>query len=528
VTTPDDAPDQPEDASSSARSTSAIRSDAVRGTWWTAVNAVVGIPLSVIANLVVARSLGPEGFGTLASWMTAYSVILVTLSAGVSSATVQWGAAAYARGDEEEFLDLARRCAGLHMAVAALIGAVVSVVILDDQPPAIRLVAGLAVAISMALGAANVVLTAMAMNARLAILVLGVNVVIQAAVVTAAVTTGDPGPVWLARLVVAVMLSGIGLLLAPPLVRRACLTPVLKRPWPPGYASFSWKTMVSSLVGTLVFSRIEVLILTGYDDAVAAGLFALAAGFAVQITAPIDAMLGPLLPSAAALLAVDKDRAAQVVVRGLRLSAFITTAILVLAVPIVGLLTPLVYGRQFADAGLLFIALAITSCVQTVLHPVTAFSVALRRPFTVLAISLVALVFDLALVFALVSGHAALAATAGNCLGQVLALIGTVVLVQRVMKVPLRACTGSFMAFGINAAVTAAVTWWCIEWQQDGGGTAVTALVGTAVCVVASLAVLRLVPSTLLEEDVAPITRTFPRVTGPGLEALRRFGFITR
>jgi O-antigen/teichoic acid export membrane protein len=526
VTEPGPGPVDPAAQDPAVRTTEVIRTDAVRGTWWTAINASLGIPLSVVANLFVARSLGPDGFGRLASYMTAYSIILVALSAGVGTATVQWGAAAYARGDKKDFLDLARRCTGLHMVTAGPIGAAVAVVILHDESVTIRLVAGVAVGLTMAFGSANVVLTAMAMNAKLAIVNLVVNVGLQASVVTAAVATGDPGPVWVARLLVMLLLAVGGLGLTDPVVRRACLHPLLRRPWPTGFAAFSAKTLVSTVVGALVFSRIEVLILNGYGEAVAAGLFALAAGFATQITAPIDAMLGPLLPSAAALLAVDRERAAAFVVRGLRLSAFITTAILVLAVPSVTLLTPLVYGRDFEGAGKLFIALAITSCVQTVLHPMTAFVVALRRPMTVLAICVGALVLDVLLVIVLLSRYGAGAAVVGSCVGQLFALYGTVVLVKVVMNVDFGACAGSFAAFGVNALITAAASWLCLDWQLSGGNVLAGMATATVVSVVGALVVLRVFPSVLKAEDIAPVTKTFPRIMNPAVAALTRLGYV--
>ena len=83
---------------------------------------------------------------------------------------------------------------------------------------------------------------------------------------------------------------------------RAAFKPLRPFRWPPGFSRYSSRVLVAGLVTTLVFSRCEILVLDAYGAAAAAGAFALAAGLASQITAPIDAMLGPLIPAAASLI----------------------------------------------------------------------------------------------------------------------------------------------------------------------------------------------------------------------------------
>ena len=133
---------------------------AVRGSWWTAVQAIIALPVSFVANVVVARSLGPDAYGRLGSYMIFFSIAVIVLNAGISDATIQWGAGAHARGDRAELLAIGRRCAGFHLLVETPLLTVAVFAFLHDETLLTRTVAALAAGLTMAVGTGVVVLTA--------------------------------------------------------------------------------------------------------------------------------------------------------------------------------------------------------------------------------------------------------------------------------------------------------------------------------------------------------------------------------
>jgi O-antigen/teichoic acid export membrane protein len=509
----------------SVSSAADLQTAAMRASWWTAVQAVVGLPLGLAVNLVVARSLGPHGYGLLASYMTAYVLILTVLNAGISDATIQWGAAAYARGDRVELIAICRRCAGFHLLVEAPIGAVAAVLMLHDESIAVQAVAAVTIAATMFIGTTIVVLTAMSLNAPLAKLSLAVGLAAQLTVVTAALESHAAGPTWTARLVVSILAPIGAVLIAPSDVRRAAFMPLLPHHWPPGFARYSARILVAGLVTSLVFSRSEILVLDGYGRTAAAGLFALAAGLATQITAPVDAMLGPLVPAAASLLAIGRERAGAAVLRGMRLSALATAPIAMVVIPLIALLTPLIYGGRFTATGALFISLGIVSCLQSVFHPVTAFVTALRTPLLVLALNGGALLLDLALVLALVRPLGATAAVVGNSAGQLASLAGSVWLLRRHVHLTPRlflAATAPFAALSASVVVASAAG---VVLHNHGTALWAATLIALAASIGAGTVILR-VGRTVTGADLAAVEGSFPRAARPALDIIRRCGLV--
>ena len=415
-----------------------LQARAIQASWWTAIQSTAAAPLAFIANLVVARSLGPHGFGLVASYMAAYSIVLAVLNGGVSDATIQWGAASYARHDREQLVAVARRCSGYHLLVEGPLGALAAAWLLRHESLTVQAIGAVSVALTMALGTAVVMVTAVSRTSVLAKQALVLGVALHAAVMVAAIRSHDPGWVWVVRLAVSTGATLLPLMSLPGDVRRAVLTPLLPTGWPKGFVSYSVRTLVAGLVASLVFSRCEVLVLDAYGLVGQAGLFALAAGIAGQITAPIDAMLGPLVPAAASLVATDEARAAFAIQRGVRLSALVTVPVLALVVPTLALLTPVIYGGRFHGVGLMFVALGLVSCVQSALHPATAFLGAVRRPLTVLGFNAMALVVDLTVVVLLAPMIGASAAVIATSAGQLTSLMLGIELLRRRLAMPVR------------------------------------------------------------------------------------------
>lgn len=506
-------PGQPVEAgrADDSPTTADLQVRAMHGSWWTAVQALIGLPVTVVVNLVVARTLGPHGYGTLASYLTAYALIFALVSGGVSDATVQWGAAAYARGDRPDLRSITRRCAGYHVYIKAPLAAFAAFFLLGAAPLKVQLLGALAVGVTMLLDTPGVVLTAMSYNAVLAKLVLVGSIAVQLSVVTAAVQSHEAEPTWVARMAAGWLVPLLTFVVAPRDIRRASVRPSFPLRWPTGFWSYALLTMVAGVLTSLVFSRSELLVLDAYGQTANAGVFALAAGLAGQITAPIDAMLGPLLPAAAALLAIDRTRAAAAVERGLRLSTLALSPLALVAIPAVAILIPSLYGSRFGTSGDLFVALAAVSCLQSVLHPVTAFMIALRMPRAMLLINGCSLIVDLGLVFALAPSLGATGAVIGNVAGQIFSLTAASALLSRHLDVDLSAMTSAVAPFGgavLIASAAAASGLWAHAHGVDVA-IAVLGAVGSG-AVIAMLAV-RAVRGIVTDADLASVTDAFPR-----------------
>ena len=90
---------------------------AIRGSLWTVLHTILSMPIAFVANVVVARVLGPGGYGSLALLTAALTAAMVVANFGFTSATVQWGAAAEAAGDRAETRRLLSRSSGFHLLV---------------------------------------------------------------------------------------------------------------------------------------------------------------------------------------------------------------------------------------------------------------------------------------------------------------------------------------------------------------------------------------------------------------------------
>lgn len=479
------------------------RSDMVRGSIWTALATSITIPLTLIASVILARSLGPEELGRFATYVAAFALVTALTNLGWSEATVQWLASANAREDEEDRSRLISRCTGYHLFVAGPASAVTAYVLLQSSGVAVAVAAAVLVWITQLLGTTYVVLTAGARNATSAQIGLITTTATQLGLVTAAIASRDAELTWSVVLGFGVVgpVLAVGALTRQE--RRALLHPQLTWRLPRGFAAYALSACAAGLVATLVVGRSEVFVLRAYELVTAAGIFAVITGLASQLTSPLDSLLGPLTPIAAAIFAVDQDRARRVFRRSLRVSAALGTAAACLMVPIgVALIEP-VYGADFAAGALPFLALGLVSCLQTVLLPLGAFAFATRSAGQVLRANLVALGADVVLTFSLIPVIGLMGAVVANGVTQILSLALLSGVVGRKLGVSRRDLLRDVRIFGVGALIGAAAGLACFglpgwTWLLSP----LVVLVGTAVLVL----VLRRWPTLQLShEDVALI-----------------------
>ena len=399
---------------------------AISGSFWTAAHTVISVPIAFAVNAVVARVLGPAEYGGLAFLMLVLAIATQVSNAGVSDATIQWGVASAVRGKHEEVARVVAGSLGYHVLVQLPLLAA-TVVLLARQNGAVAAVLVLAVALPCVFGSAALMISIenrTAMGAKLAMLS---NLLVQAGILISAVTTESPTWVWAVRTLAGSLLLPLNLLVLDRWGRSVARQIRLPRKAPQGFWRFGLLTMATGLVSLLVFSRSEIIFLQWFDDAAAVGLFALAFGVAAQLTAPVDALMGPLIPAIAGLVAAHPDQVDRGRERALRAASFLSGCILAGVVPTLVTLLPSVYGEDFADARVAFFVLAIASSLQSVCNPIIAFQTARRRAGLLLRINVGALIVDVILAVALIPAFGLLGALVANVSAQLVVFVWLVI-----------------------------------------------------------------------------------------------------
>jgi O-antigen/teichoic acid export membrane protein len=431
------------------------RRDVVRGSLWTSVATTLGMPISLAANVLVARSLGTHGLGRFATYTAIFAIVLAVTNLGFSEATVQWLASATARGEETERRELIRRCAGFHLFLSAPASACCAFLLLAGSGPVVAIGGALAVCLMQGLGTSTVINTATARNALTAQLALIAGTAGQIGLVTAAIASHRPGITWAVQL----SLMFVGPLLAisglTPDERSALFRPRLALRGPSGFWTYAASACIGGLVATLVFGRSEVLVLRANGLLAGAGVFTVITGLAGQMTGPLDSLLAPLTPIAAGLVAIDRPRAVRAFERSLRVTAILGTLASCVLVPagVVGI--RVLYGHAFASAPAPFAVLGLVSCLQTVVGAFTAFAFATRSAARVLRINVVCLVVDATIAISLVPILGLWGAVVANCAAQILSLLWMSSLVSRRLGLPVARVVEGLRLFGAGLALGA-------------------------------------------------------------------------
>jgi O-antigen/teichoic acid export membrane protein len=426
---------------------------AISGSFWTAVNALVGVPVAFIANAVVARYLGVTDYGRLAFLTLGLSLAVQVTNFGVSDSTVRWGAVAHAMGKREQVDRLLRKSLGYHLLFQLPL--LVATVLWLSRGSALLIqgVLLVSVAVPAALGSAALSLSIENRLAAGAKLALVSGVAVQTAVAVTAVLSQSPVAVWATRSVAGCVLLPLNFLLLDRARRAVALKPKLPKHLPPGfwrYASFSF---AAALVATLVFSRSELFLLQSLGGPVALGTFALAFGLSQQVTSPADALVGPLLPAISALVSAHPSRSVPALLRATRFAALICGVLTGVAIPALYFLVPLLYGSEFRPSAALFLPLAFVSCLQSVSHPVNTFTRARGRNDILLRAYCWALVVDLVLAVSLILLIGVWGAVLANVFAQSFALIAISNAELTYLGVPRRHYLSAIAFLGVGSAI---------------------------------------------------------------------------
>ena len=414
-------PDPPADGAGGEASLSRreLQDRAIKGSMWTVIHTLVSIPLAFIVNVIIARVLGVVDYGRLAYLSTVMGVVGGIAELGIGTGLVQFGAKAHAVGRTEEVRRLLSATQGFRLLVVAPIISVVVISIARVDLGLLVIAVIFGVLLPAALGGAPACLTIENKTAAGAQIAMAINVLAQIAVVVTIVTIGTADAIWAVRLIIGGGAIALALFFVAPEYRRAVLRP--SSPWRLGreFWRFAIPAGAAGLIGGLVVSRTEVLLLTWMSQPAAAGLFALAFALAGHIFAPAQALIGPLVPAISGLREVDEEAVHRALSRTLRAAATVVALLVSAALPAFAALVPLIYGQQYDEARVLMIALGIAGGFLVISGPIQAFVQARLLGTRILWVNLTALVVDVVLAVTLIPPLGVWGAVIANVAGSV-------------------------------------------------------------------------------------------------------------
>jgi O-antigen/teichoic acid export membrane protein len=400
------------------------------GVSWTLAAAAIGVPVAFAANLVLSRTLGPNGFGQLAYYALVLAVVTQLVHAGVGSAAIQWGAEYASRGQFTEVRRILGSSAGWHIIVQAPVTIIAALWLLHGSSLALKIAAASALAVPSILGGAALTLTVLNRTHHAAQVALPSAIAVSAASVIAAETSHRADVVWVVALCASGLFIFANLIVLGRQDRRLGLSIRLPRGMPDGFWRYSASAGATSVLALVVSNRSEILLLKVAASRTDVGVFALAYGVAAVLTAPVDTLLGPLAPAAAGLFASHPQTLDRALHRAIRFTALGAGAVLAALVAPLSALFHLLYGPAFHRAGVAFVPLAIMSCIVSGLAPLSAFAAATRSPQTVLRANVIALIVDVILSLAFIPLIGLAGAVIANC-GTSLVLVAVVAVSSR-------------------------------------------------------------------------------------------------
>ena len=499
-----------------------LQDRAIRGFTWTIINTIVVLPIAFIVNLLVARLLGVVDYGRLAFLTSIMETASGVVMLGVHPALVQFGARAHAQGRRAEVVALLGKTQGFRILVAAPILTLVVALVITDIEPWLKVTAiAFGVVVPAALDGATACLAIENKSAANAKAVLLGSLLTQAAVLVAVLTVAQANVVWSARLIATSSVVIFALFPVAADYRRGVLRAQWPRALPAGFWRFGISTGIAAVLGTLVSSRSEVLVLSWLSDPASVGAFALAFGLATHIYAPAQAMLGPIVPAIAGLRETSPDSVADAFSRVLRGAATLVALLSAIVLPAFATLVPTLYGPSYNGVAPLLLALGITGGAVVIGGGVGAFVLARLSARTILQANILGLIVDFLIAFALIPSlgawGAVLASTAATGTGLVILLKSERDSLGMPWPDVLRDLAPALIgllvgagAWGVSTRVPVALM-----------ASALAASVGLVGVVV----LLWLSRTGLKREDVGAVSRTLPIKALPA--ARRVFGLVT-
>ena len=393
------------------------RSRTLSNTFFSSVGMYTEYVLGMLTSIIIARHLGPDGFGTysLVIWLVAIGV--ATTNSGTASAAIKFIAELRGSGHLEQIpyvLTYLRRAQRVFMLFVLLAGAALFTFAGDHVAPGMNhtlllgfLIVGVVLRSSYMF---NIGVAKGFENFRATAIVALVSTPINLLLVIAAWQL-DARVEWL---LAVFSLSGIVFYvvslrqirpLLPPRQPGVVLPPLLRARI--GH-HMRWTALTVS-VSFLVASEVEVMFLNLYGNSHDAGQFKVAYQLAVGAAALVPGVFGALLlPMMASALSQGREVAARRFVGTTHYLALLATPLMAFGLVFGGDVIHLLYGREYLVAGPLFSACLFATCLTAMTQGASSLLISADRQRSILvlvvACGIIKLVLDAILIarFALV------------------------------------------------------------------------------------------------------------------------------
>ena len=391
-----------------------MRVRTLRNAMFSSVGIYTEYALGMLTSIIIARHLGPDGFGTysVVIWMVALGI--ATTNSGTASAAIKFVAELRGRGEEgsiRQLLDHLRRAQRGFLLAVVLVGAVVLMTAGDQLAPTLDhglLLAFLVVAVALRAGYMfNIGATKGFEDFRATAVV---------ALVAAPVNLGLVLLAWwwegdiewllgafLATSVVFYLMSRRQLdALLPPERGPVELPPVLVS----RMRRHMWMTAVTVTVGFLAASEVEVLFLNLYAGAAAAGQFKVAYQLAVGAISLVPGVFGALLlPMMANALSRGSEIAGQRFVASTSYLALLAAPLVAFGTVFAGAVIGLLYGDAYSAAVPVFTWCLVGAAITMMTQGGSALLISADRQGSVLLLVLASGALKLAMDLVLVANY---------------------------------------------------------------------------------------------------------------------------
>lgn len=381
----------------------------IHGAAWSTVVTVVSVPVIVLTTVVVARALGPAGFGAFAFYTFTTGLVFGLSELGLGESLIQKGARAIGRNDPDALLRAVRSASSLSLLripivvvagflllpgiLAPSLYALSVVSTLGFIGPSYYLVASSDLAVPSKVRVLSTLLTSAGSMAT-AVLTERADLTFAAASLGLHITT-------------ALQLFGV-----PRALRRQILSPgriELER----SDLSFGLATFANGQLSGFVFGRSELLFFPAVAE-VARGTFAAAQTIAARSTLLLDSVFGAL-PTA---MSTAGGRSQEALTEAFRRVGAVTLLLMALVAPLLTVLVvsvaPPAFGGGYEAVAELSLALTAVSLWQTGTAPLTLVRYANRQIKPLLLAGGLSAVFNLVSAYLLVPRYGAAGAVASN------------------------------------------------------------------------------------------------------------------
>nr|WP_231126884.1 polysaccharide biosynthesis C-terminal domain-containing protein [Motilibacter aurantiacus] len=461
---------------------------------------VITVPVSIVSTLLLARWLGPAEFGSFAIFTLILALVPSLLDLGVTDALQRKSALAVGAEDAPLLARYVAMLQGWGLAKGAITVAIGFVVL---PPGPATLFAGSVLITALVTG----VSTALSVSLRLYSLVLtrfvGTVVGVAAALVVA---SENPSADWVfATQTLATAVPTLLLLVAG---RRGAFPGTYLRPAVPRLSrkdvTFSLTAWFNTQIADLVGQRTELLFFTP-EQKVERGAFALGLSATSRVTIAIDALYAPLSTG----LAIRRGQSLEALRRATAAGFRLTTALILSFSPVllaVSVFVALpVSGSEYRGEEIGFGLLTLGALLGSALHPLYSYYYATRTTLPTTVGSVLGLVLNVGLSFALIPAFGFPGAIIAKLAGS-LALLLTLVAFGR-RDAGVRAMLNRHLTWVSLALVAAAVPAWLVLTLVDG--TYARMAVSGVAALVVTAALLRWSP-VLFAADVTRLVDALP------------------